>query len=172
MLDDETSKCSDCGESFWEGGDYCPDCLEARTCEECGNFDSDLFDSLCVGCKAAQREDEAVDGYHVVLKGLPKAFQRLGADVQIITEQCCGTCSSAAHDPEQFPDGYVYYHAQDIERAQESGELCVGFGNSSERQDRVEGLALALASAINGVPSLALEWEGSTAKRMSVSARD
>lgn len=86
---------------------------------------------------------------------------------------CCQTCGSAEiwgemeEADERGPDvrGYAYYHLQDTQGAAEDGGLYLAYGAVEE--DGIAAIAHEVVAVLRA-HGLAVEWDGSTARRIHV----
>ncbi|OIV38211.1 hypothetical protein BIV57_07145 [Mangrovactinospora gilvigrisea] len=109
---------------------------------------------------------------------LARAFDDLEASGIVAREDftCCAQCAANEIDdeirPGSAPEGYVYFHNQDTQRAVEGGPLLLGFGSfvAAGHPDypalsRTVGTRVMAALSAHG---LTADWDGDPGRRIAV----
>jgi hypothetical protein len=85
---------------------------------------------------------------------------------------CCGGCaiSVISSDLEDQPDkkGCVFYHDQDRESGQESGEMCIRYSSRSEGSDADTVAVGNLVAEALRKQGLVVDWDGNPNRAITV----
>jgi len=102
---------------------------------------------------------------------LTSAFMELDEEGIVARENfsCCGTCgSSEIHDEaKKHHFGYVFYHVQDTESAQETGSLYLGYGHVGLAKKSSVEIAKMIVDKLKSF-GLDVVWNGKTNTRILV----